>query len=187
MCLALSLFHLSLITYSFITPPKLLPSNTLSLALLSVIVQHLHHTVAFSNTGFPSCICLCVSVSANTRQYVTKSPPHSSPVRPCFLHPAFPANPSSLGSSPGAQGITQSNWITNPVGQRRLWGSGWMARVCHVMSADEWPGPRGQDGLNQGKWVWCWSRHRRICAVEYGPKTEDGLFYFETWCHDINK
>lgn len=64
---------------------------------------------------------------------------HSSPVCPCSLHPSLPvASVPALGH----QSITQSNWITNFVGQGRARGSGWMARVGHVTSADEWSGWR---------------------------------------------
>lgn len=55
-----------------------------------------------------------------------------------------------------------------------------MALVCHVMSADEWPGPRGQDGLNQGKWVWCGVGLFTGGGFEYCPTREVCLFYFET-------
>lgn len=63
---------------------------------------------------------------------------------------------------------------------RRGCGSGWMVLVCHVMSADEWPGPRGLKGLNRGKWDLCRSFPRQILVIIYSPSTYWILLFFKT-------
>lgn len=141
--------------------------HNLSLANCSCL-QYFHHTFSKS-----------VSISDARLQRVTKSLPqggkqigapvsvshYTSPVRPCtpctLLSQAKKLQqPQLLPRGPRHRSVKlthKSCWA-----ERRLRGSGWMARLCHVMSADEWQ--RALRTGNRGKWVWCRSPSQKFDA-----------------------
>lgn len=72
--------------------------------------------------------------------------------RPHTLRPAFP-NASAWAPALGACGITQSNWITNPIGQRKARGSGWMDALALSCECLLMNGQGSEDSVRQSSRV----------------------------------
>lgn len=113
----------------------------------------------------PHCMSIAFLVSEAEWSAHPLPPTHTHPLQHLFTSPCPPfcfSHSTTTASAPalGARGITQSNWITNPVGQRKPWGSGWMnssALSCDVC----WWMVRAQktsgqvQSLHDGLWVCC--------------------------------
>lgn len=63
---------------------------------------------------------------------------------PCTLLSQQPLQPQPQRRGPGHHSVKLNHKSCS--GQRKWRGRGWMARLCHVISADEWSGPGGGSG-----------------------------------------